>query len=499
MGYAFAGYVRLACLMLFAFLVLYLVTGEQGKPGGTLFGLLCVYFSSLLGGALVGNVSLRLPPLLGMLIMGFLCSNLPKVDELVGLPTKNGDWSKEIRLLALTMILCRAGLGLDVEAVTRLRNVVGTLAILPSTMEACAVAVMARFFLGFNWVWAFMLGYVVAPISPAVVIPSVLALQDQGYGTTTGIPSMMVAAAALDDVLSLAGFGIFSSLAFDTTSTSAGAASHKLWLNIGKAPLAIVVGVFSGWLAGQFMGLLLPKDGEYSTTWRALWLFNLAVVLMAGLGLKQIGFEGSSSLAVLVMCVVAVRCWGPGVSKPVSASFNEVWNHLAQPLLFGLVGAGVVVSDMHLSELLISLGILAVSLSWRLLWTVAASSVHDLRWQEKVFVAVAWLPKATVQAAIGMKAHDSAVGLGMSQELIDHGHLIFTASVVAILLTAPAGAAVISAIGPTLLTKNDDGTEDGVGAPLVIPEIPSIRGVLTEYAELRTRKGSMNSHEAFGG
>ena len=342
-----------------------------------------------------------------------------------------------------------------------------------------------------------MLGYVVAPISPAVVIPSVLALQDQGYGTTTGIPSMMVAAAALDDVLSLAGFGIFSSLAFDATSTSSGSASHELWFKIGKAPLAIVVGVCSGCLAGLFMGRLLPRDGEYSTTWRAMWLFNLSVVLMAGL--SKIGFAGSSSLAVLVMCVVAVRSWGPDVSKPVSASFNEVWNHLAQPLLFGLVGADVVVSDMHLSELCASLGILAVSLPWRLLWTVAASSVHHLRWQEKVFVSVAWLPKATVQAAIGAQAYDMAHKLDMSDKFIDQGHLIFTVSVVAILLTAPAGAAVISAIGPTLLTKNDDGTEDGVGAPLVIPEIPSIRGALTEYAELRTRKGSMNSHEGFGG
>lgn len=88
---------------------------------------------------------------------------------------------------------------------------------------------------------------------------------------------------------------------------------------------------------------------------------------------------------------------------------------------------------------------------------------------------------------------------GFSSDLVRQAHLIQIVSVVAILLTAPAGAAVISAIGPSLLTKNDDGTEDGVGAPLVIPEIPSIRGALTDYAELRTRKGSMNSHDGFNG
>ena len=116
------------------------------------------------------------------MIMGFLCCSLPTVCEYVGQRTSVGNWSPEIRLLALTMILCRAGLGLDVEA--------------------SMVAVIPQIFLDLDWLWVFMLGHVVMPISPAVVIISVLAFQGQGYGAITGIPSMMVAAAALDDVLS---------------------------------------------------------------------------------------------------------------------------------------------------------------------------------------------------------------------------------------------------------------------------------------------------------
>merc|ERR1719322_1758200 len=136
-------------------------------------------------------------------------------------------------------------------------------------MEACAVAVMARVFLHFDWVWAFMLGYVVAPISPAVVLPSVLALQDQGYGTTTGIPSMMVASAALDDVLSLAGFGIFSSLAQSPGGS-------KFW-TIMNGPLSFVLGIVGGMVGGLLMAVLLPRGVKYNAGWRAGWLFAMAV------------------------------------------------------------------------------------------------------------------------------------------------------------------------------------------------------------------------------
>jgi Kef-type K+ transport system membrane component KefB len=358
------------------------------------------------------------------------------------------------------------------------------LAVLPSTLEAVAVALMAKWFLSFSWPWAFMLGYVVAPISPAVVIPSVLALQDQGYGTTTGIPSLMVAAAAIDDVLSLAGFGIFSALCFPGTLVNV-----PLWFTICSAPINYAIGFVAGLIAGLVMMLLLPKDEEYNPWWRAGWLLVLAVVLMKGL--KDAHLSGASCLAVLVMCVVVVKVWGKEVSKPVSTHFTEIWNNLAQPLLFGLVGADVVVNDLRGEELLIAFGILAVSLSWRLLVTFCAVLGQGLRWQEQVFISVGWLPKATVQAAIGATALNLATDAEKPQ-----GHLIFTVSVVAILLTAPAGAAIISPIGPALLQKDKEEIADGVGAPIIIPDLPSIRGALlsTDIASVRGNLKAADHH-----
>eukprot|EP00450_Noctiluca_scintillans_P038715 CAMPEP_0194477458 /NCGR_PEP_ID=MMETSP0253-20130528/1198_1 /TAXON_ID=2966 /ORGANISM="Noctiluca scintillans" /LENGTH=511 /DNA_ID=CAMNT_0039316437 /DNA_START=76 /DNA_END=1611 /DNA_ORIENTATION=+ len=475
-----SSYIRLSCITGIAFTVLWLVTGTDGAPQGNLFAITCIYVAALVGGAFVSDLGLRLPPLLGMLIMGFLLTNLPKVGEYAGGKAVDHAWSKSIRDLALTMILCRAGLGLDVDSLLRLRWTVAKLAILPSTLEAVAVACMAKLFLGFTWPWAGMLGYVVAPISPAVVIPSVLALQDQGYGSTTGIPSMMVAAAALDDVLSLAGFGIFKALSFPKGGVSGGQEQVPLWFTICSAPINYALGIVAGLIAGWIMSLLLPKEEEYSPWWRAGWLLCLAVVLMQGL--TQAGLEGASCLGVLIMCVVVVKSWGAAVSKPVTGHFTEMWNNLAQPLLFGLVGADVVVNDLKGKELMIALGILTVSLTWRLLVTVVSVSGQGLRWQEQVFVSVGWLPKATVQAAIGHTACTLA-----SPEEMPNAHLIFTISVVAILLTAPAGAAIISTIGPVLLQKDKEEEADGVGAPIIIPDLPSIRGALlsTDLSSVR--------------
>jgi len=251
-----------------------------------------------------------------------------------------------------------------------------------------------------------------------------------------------------------------------------------------NGPLSFVLGIVGGMVGGLLMAVLLPRGVKYNAGWRAGWLFAMAVLIMKGFDV--IDFKGASSLAVLIQCGLAVRAWGPDVSKTVSSTFTEVWNHLAQPLLFGLVGTQVQVNQMKEKELLTALAILAVSLTWRLCVTFIAVSGAGLRKKERLFVAVGWLPKATVQASIG--------GWALKTFPDDErAHLIFTASVLAILLTAPAGAALITAIGPILLNKEEDGTIDAVGAPLLVPEIASLRSTLVSASELGSYRNSRQS------
>jgi len=437
-------------LLILAFSSLYFVAGEDGAPGGHLFALLCVYVTALLGGLAISFLDVGLPPLLGMLVMGFLMRNIPYIGENVG-DKVNSQWSSSIRLLALALILCRAGLGLDIDALKRLRWVVIRLAALPCFSEATVIAFLAHFLLDFPIGWAAMLGFVVAAVSPAVVVPSLLSLQDRGYGVATGIPTMVVAAAALDDVFSIAGFGICLGFAIESDD------GYPLWFQIARAPLEIIIGTSAGFF-GAFVLVLTLKpimDAKESIFRHAVLLF--AVSVTCSFGLKKAGMSGASALAVLVLAAAAGYNWGSPTSKQVAATYGQIWNHIAQPLLFGLVGAAVSVKSLEASVVGIGIGMLACSLLVRCAVTFLAVGGQGLRTQERFFAALSWMPKATVQAALGAVALDEAT----NDAERSMGRDVLAIAVLSILCTAPAGAVVISIMGPKLLILDKPADADG--------------------------------------
>lgn len=431
-------------LLVAAFCSLYLIAGEDGAPGGPLFSLLLVFAAALVGGKVVTAIGRGLPPLLGMLIAGFLLRNLPFVGERVGERIHAGT-SAAIRLIALALILCRAGLGLDVDALQRLRWVVLRLAIMPCLTEALVVAVFAVLFLEFPVAWGAMLGFVVAAVSPAVVVPSLLSLQERGYGVATGIPSMVVAAAALDDVFSIAGFGVCLGLAVRDAD-----GEGELWLDVVRAPLEILLGTGVGLLAGAMATTLLravPAESVANGSHHSHAMTLFAFAVLSAFGLKKGGFSGASALAVLVLAVVVARRWGKKTSSLVAGSMGQAWNNIAQPLLFGLVGAAVSLGDLDARLIGLGVGMLVCSLTFRCAVTFLAVGGKGLRKQERFFAALAWMPKATVQAAVGAVALDEAT----TDEDTAMGRDVLALAVLSILCTAPLGAVVISMAGPRLL------------------------------------------------
>jgi len=447
------GQARVLATLALAFSCLYLVTGDDGAPGGPLFALLVIYVTAYAGGNVTGRCGL--PPLLGMLVVGLVLRNAPVLGEHVGSQV-DPRISSAIRLGALALILTRAGLAFDIAALRRLLFVVARLAALPCLSEAIVVFLLAVWLLDFSPAWAAMLGFVVAPISPAVVVPSLLSLQDRGFGTSTGIPTMVVAAAPLDDVLSIAGFGIC--LGFG----AAGSSSTDEWLTYARAPLELVLGLGVGALGAAALAVLCPAaeaavgaaeaasavnaDGA-SVQSRLTLLLGTAVT--AAFGLKKAGFSGASALSVLVLAAGAARAWGPTGAKPLSTQLAVAWNSIAQPLLFGLVGSAVALDALQPRVIGLGLVILGCSLLVRCSVAFIAVGGRGLRWQERLFTALAWMPKATVQAAIGAIALDEAT----SEEQRRMGRDILAVAVLAILATAPAGAVAISALGPRLLVR----------------------------------------------
>lgn len=240
----------------------WLLLGSAMLPNGTGWALGLLYVCARLAGKLVARLSKRLPPLLGMLLVGLLLGNVPRVlDSEVPLLGETFEWwSRQLRNGALAVIMLRAGLGIDLDKLRKLGCSTARLAMLPCLAEALTIMGLSGPLLSLPPVWGGTLGFVIAAVSPAVVVPGMLDLQARGFGTAKGIPTMVLAAASFDDVLAIAGFGVCLALAAGTEpsgdgTTLAGANSTPsddelpvAWL-AAKPLVEILAGVRRGLMA----------------------------------------------------------------------------------------------------------------------------------------------------------------------------------------------------------------------------------------------------------
>lgn len=433
------------CLGVLLFGVVWSIAEKECYPGGNLFGIIILFLCAVCGGKLIGLIQLPtlppFPPLLGMLLAGLVLRNVPYVTEAVHIEQ---NWSAALRNIALAIILTRAGLGLDPSALRRLKAVCVRLAVGPCTVEASTVAVMSHFLMGLPWVWGFVLGFVLSAVSPAVVVPSMLLLQKDGYGVKKGIPTLLMAAGSFDDILAITGF---------TTCLGVAFASDSTWLNVLKGVLEVVGGSAAGLLLGVFICFFPSLDQEELVLRRSAMLLGLSV--FAVFGSHVAGFSGAGGLCTLVMAFLAALGWGTE-KGPVEAVVGRFWD-IFQPLLFGLVGAQITVSTLDPITVGLGMACLGTGLVVRVLFTFLMVFFGGFNTKEKLFISVAWLPKATVQAAIGSKALDMARVSG-DEVLVKYGLDVLTVAVLAILTTAPVGALGIGLAGPRLLTRDPEDT-----------------------------------------
>ncbi|XP_061768931.1 sodium/hydrogen exchanger 9B2 isoform X1 [Nerophis ophidion] len=462
-----------ACMLALLFGVLWAVTGKECLPGGKVFGIIIIFISAVLGGRLLGLVRLPhlppIPPLLGMLLAGLVLRNVPYVTDAVAV---DAAWSAALRNMALSVILARAGLGLDPAALRRLKAVCVRVAVGPCVMEACLVAVVSHFLLKLPWAWGFMLGFVLAAVSPAVVVPSMLLLQKEGYGTEKGIPTLLMAAGSFDDILAITGFSTCLGVAFSTGCTFCselampGSGLHLVfvclsgttWMNVLKGLLEVVGGIVSGLVVGVFLCLFPSVDQEDLVMTRTFFL--LAFSIFSVFFTHVIGSSGAGGLCTLVLAFLAAVGWGADKAA-VAAMLARCWD-VFQPLLFGLIGAEITIATLSISTVGLGIAVIILGLLVRLLATFVLVHCAGFVLKERLFIAIAWLPKATVQAAIGSKALDTARDEG-NEAKIQFGLDVLTLAVLAILITAPIGALGIGLAGPRLLTRQVKASETGGG------------------------------------
>jgi len=364
--------------------------------------------------------------------------------------------SRTLRSICLTVILLMAGLELDPQQLLKLSGVVVRATFIPCLTEAVAVAVLSNLLLGFPWTVGFMLGFILAAVSPAVIIPCLMSLSSRGYGVAKGVPTLVIAACAADDVVAISGFGIFLGVTF-----SVGA---PLWQLILHGPIEVIIGVSFGVFWGLLAQWIPNKDHRHVAFFR--WLILFGGGLIALFGAHLIHYDGAGGLATIIMAFVASMQWrkeGWGDHNPVTKTFQRMWIIL-QPVIFALIGTEIQIDKINFNTLGYSILVLVIALVIRMIGTYTAVLGAGLNTKEKIFMAFAWLPKATVQAALGPIFLDNVLRfkesrfdqLGDRDVWISMGNDILTLAVLSILITAPLGAVSILALGPRLLERDEN-------------------------------------------
>ena len=373
----------------------------------------------LLSGLLLGWLCslVRIPRLFGMIIAGILIG--PHVLNLIS-PEILGI-STELRKIALIIILIRAGLNLDLEDLKKVGRPAILMCFVPACCEMAGMVLLAPRLLGIDLLNAAIMGAVVAAVSPAVVVPRMIRLIEEGYGTNQGIPQMILGGASVDDVFVIVLFTTFTGLA------KGGSISARAIINV---PVSIVTGIALGLLIGYLLWFFFDRCHMRDSI-KVVILMSTAFIFCTVEDRFSTVIPFASLIAVMGLGI-AIRKKKPVLSARLSAKFDRLWV-CAEIFLFVLVGASVEI-ESALSAGPAILILLAGVLLFRMAGVWICVLGTGLTSKEKLFCMLAYIPKATVQAAIG--------GLPLAMGL-SCGNIVLTVSVIAILVTAPLGAFAI--------------------------------------------------------
>ena len=384
----------------------------------------------LLSGLLFGWLSkkIHVPSLFGMIIAGVLVG--PGVLNL--LDASLLAISSDLRRIALIIILIRAGLKLDISDLKKVGRSAVLMCFVPACCEVIGMVLLAPKLLGLSTLDAAILGAVIGAVSPAVVVPRMIRLIDEGYGVREGIPQMILAGASVDDVFVIVLFTTFTSLAMG---------DHVSAMSFVNVPISILSGILIGALCGWSLSFLCSKTKMNIPT-KVIVMFIISFFLNWLEGVQaMIPFAG---LIAIMASGTVMKQKDEKLAKGLSQAFDHLWVP-AEVFLFVLVGASVAiesVKDAGLASVVLILLVLVFRMAGVCLCTLGTS----LTKKERLFSMLAYTPKATVQAAIG------GVPLAMG---LSCGNTVLTVSVIAILITAPLGAFAIDASYRKLLRKAD--------------------------------------------
>ena len=371
---------------------------------------------------------IKIPGLLGMIGVGIVFGpyGIPHCN-LISPLIKN--MSSELRTAALIIILIRASLGLNRQTLNKVAVPALTMGFIPCLLEGAAISVVAHYLLKLDWSACGMLGFIISAVSAAVVVPQMLDIKAKNYGKRHEVPTLVLAGASLDNVLAITLFGAF--LAAGTGKTV------NITMHLLKVPLGIIAGILLGALAGYLLARFFTSFRMRDT--KKMLIFLIVAILLNELKYFNDYLPVATLLGIMAMGFVLLEL-DPRRANNLASKFNKLWI-FAEILLFVLIGAQVNIKVAFGSGLL-GITIIAAGLCARSLGVWLALLGSKLTGNERLFCVFSYLPKATVQAAIG------AIPLTMG---VKGGELILAIAVLSIIVTAPLGAGLIRATHARLL------------------------------------------------
>lgn len=384
-----------------------------------------ILVAGLMGGKIFEKI--RLAPIIGMLLAGIIIS--PNLLGLIRGDITN--LSKDLRQIALVVILTRAGLSLSFEKLREVGISAVLMTFVPASVEIIAITFFAVKIFNIDTLDAAILGSVLAAVSPAIVVPRMIRLIEEGYGKDKKIPEVILAGASLDDVYTIVFFTVFLNLKLGGDFS---------WINFANIPISIGAGILCGMLLGHALNIIYRKI-DLTNVYKAIILMAISFFVVSFED-KITTYLPFSGLVSIISMAMTIKKLNPDLTLNLLNVYGSLWE-IFEIFLFVLVGITVDLSiigrEFWPAILLITLG-----LAFRMLGVYFSLLPSKLNKKEKLFTGFAYLPKATVQAAIG----PVCLSYGIAS-----GKLILAISVIAIIYTAPLGAILTDKTYKKLLTR----------------------------------------------
>ncbi|WP_350343735.1 cation:proton antiporter [Proteinivorax tanatarense] len=366
-----------------------------------------------------------LPHIIGLILLGWIIG--PYALDLLIVEINN--LSAEIRVLALIIILVRAGIGLNIETLKRVGKTASFLSFIPCVLEGATVTLLAMLLFDLEFAIAGVLGFVLAAVSPAIIVPSMLKLKKEGWGMDKGVPVLVLAAASVDDVVAITLLTSFLSMAAQGGGFE--------FINLALIPYEIIAGVLIGVVFAFVLIWLLEKFSVKGNDYIGFIFAASIAIYLLGQFLDVAGLLGVMSFGFLLQSKTTQEN-----NDKIKKSFASLW-YVGEIFLFILIGAqvdiGIIADASVLGLIIIVSGVVA-----RGVGVMISTIGSGLNFKERLFISLAFVPKATVQAAVG--------GMALSMGL-DFGEEILAIAVLAIVVTAPLGAWLINFFAPKFLIK----------------------------------------------